>query len=60
LQACQFYELRQLFLLLIRRYNPAVQTRQYLSDLISSNNSLLVMIETTSFDPEVITNHLSQ
>jgi hypothetical protein len=46
--------------MLIRRYNPSVQTRQYLCDLISSNNSLLVMIETTCFDAEAITNHLSQ
>ena len=57
---CGMRELRQLFLLLIRRYNSSLQTRQYLNDIICGNHALLVMIENTKMDVEIMTAHLSQ
>lgn len=57
-------ELRQLFLLLIRRFNPAMQSRQYLCDVILGNHTLLVMIENIIGEEpnsnEKMSKHLSQ
>ncbi|TRY67893.1 hypothetical protein TCAL_12088 [Tigriopus californicus] len=53
-------ELRQLFVLLIRRFNPNVQSLQYLHDLVSANHSLLVMMEKVNLDEDFMTNHLQQ
>ena len=44
---CSMRDLRQLFLLLIRHYNPSIQTRQYLNDVICANHIMLVLIENT-------------
>ena len=60
LAVCSMRDLRQLFLLLIRRYNSSLQTRQYLNDVICGNHSLLVMIENTKMDVDIMTNHLTQ
>jgi len=45
LQACYTREIRQLILLLLRRYKPVVQPIQYLSDLVVSNHILLMKLE---------------
>jgi len=57
---CSMRDLRQLFLLLIRHYNPSIQTRQYLTDVISANHMLLVLIENTDTGTNIMTSHLSQ
>ena len=54
-------ELRQLLLLLIRRFNPAVQSRQYLHDVICCNHTLLVLIERCNVhQAEIMPRHLLQ
>merc|ERR1719491_1883711 len=57
---CSMRDLRQLFLLLIRHYNPAIQTRQYLNDVICANHVLLVLIENTDIGTNIMTSHLQQ
>ena len=58
--ACSLSELRSLLLLLIRKFNPALQTKQYLKDLITCHHNLLVLTEHTHFDTKAITQHLYQ
>ena len=60
LAVCSMRELRQLFLLLIRKYDPSLQTKQYLNDLVCGNHSLLLMIENAKMDVEIMTSHLTQ
>lgn len=36
-------DLKQLFILLIRNYNPSIQSKQYLQDLIVTNHILLLI-----------------
>ena len=57
---CSMRDLRQLFLLLIRHYNPAIQTRQYLNDVICANHVLLELIENTDIGTNIMTSHLQQ
>jgi len=57
---CAMRDLRQLFLLLIRHYNPSIQTRQYLNDVICANHVLLVLIENTDIGTNIMMSHLSQ
>merc|ERR1712223_1906504 len=57
---CSMRDLRQLFLLLIRHYNPSIQTRQYLNDVICANHVLLVLIENTDIGTNIMMSHLSQ
>ncbi|XP_062548363.1 protein timeless isoform X2 [Armigeres subalbatus] len=45
LQICATEDLRCLFVLLLRCYNPAVQSRQYLQDLIVTNHILLLLLD---------------
>ncbi len=59
-QCCSFKELRQLFLLLIRRFKPSVQSRQFLTDVVCGNHDLLVMIERVNADPDLMSSHLKQ
>ncbi len=59
-QCCDLKELRQLFLLLIRRFKPNVQSRQFLDDVVCGNHDLLVMMERVNTDPELMTSHLQQ
>ena len=62
-QCCATKELRQLYMFLIRRFDPSVQSRQFLQDLICGNHSLLVMIESaenSTENPELMTEHLKQ
>lgn len=44
-QSCHAANVRQLMLLLLRRYNPVIQPIQYLSDLVLTNHKLLQKIE---------------
>nr|AGZ88039.1 TIMELESS [Belgica antarctica] len=50
IQISRTEDLRQMFVLLLRCYNPAVQSRQYLKDLIVTNHSLLLLLETVSVE----------
>lgn len=38
-------DLRCLFVLLLRCYNPNIQSRQYLQDLIVTNHTLLLLLD---------------
>lgn len=50
-------DLKHLFILLIRNYNPAMQSRQYLQDLIVTNHILLLIPEGISQAPDPIGYH---
>lgn len=50
IQISKTEDLRQMFVLLLRCYNPAVQSRQYLKDLIVTNHSLLLLLESVSVE----------
>lgn len=41
-------DLRQLFVLLLRCYNPNLQSRQYLQDLVVTNHILLLLLDNVS------------
>lgn len=41
-------DLRSLFLLLLRQYNPNIQSRQYLQDLILTNHSYLLFLDSAT------------
>lgn len=45
-------DLKHLFILLIRNYNPAIQSRQYLQDLIVTNHILLLIPDRISQAPD--------
>ncbi|KAL7044055.1 hypothetical protein ACKWTF_001754 [Chironomus riparius] len=44
-QICCTEDLRHLFVLLLRCYNPKLQSRQYLQDLIVTNHILLLLLD---------------
>lgn len=50
IQISRTEDLRQMFVLLLRCYNPQVQSRQYLKDLIVTNHSLLLLLESVSVE----------
>jgi len=66
LQSLYTKEIRQLLLLLLRRFNPQIQSLQYLSDLIVCNHMLLMDLEQVSESDEYkgpkfsMTNHVHQ
>jgi len=66
LQSLYTKEIRQLLLLLLRRFNPQIQSLQYLSDLIVCNHMLLMDLELVSECDEYkgpkfsMTNHVQQ
>lgn len=41
-------DLRSLFVLLLRQYNPNLQSKQYLQDLILTNHNYLLFLDNTS------------
>lgn len=41
-------DLKCLFLLLLRQYNPAIQSKQYLQDLILTNHNYLLFLDNIS------------
>lgn len=48
LQISQTEDLRSLFVLLLRQYNPNMQSKQYLQDLILTNHNYLLFLDNTS------------
>ncbi|CAG9863160.1 unnamed protein product [Phyllotreta striolata] len=51
-QIAQLKDLKMLFVLLLRQYNPNVQTRQYLQDLILTNHCVFLFVEKTCQNQE--------
>lgn len=45
LQISSSDDLRHLFVLLLRRYNPSMQSKQYLKHLIVTNHSLMLLLD---------------
>ncbi|CAH2104707.1 unnamed protein product [Euphydryas editha] len=45
MKMCETEELRSLFVLLLRLYNPRYHSKQYLQDLIVTNHILLILID---------------
>ena len=41
-------DLKSLFLLLLRQYNPTIQSRQYLQDLILTNHNYLLFLDSAT------------
>eukprot|EP00090_Calanus_glacialis_P039865 TRINITY_DN6942_c0_g1_i1.p1 TRINITY_DN6942_c0_g1~~TRINITY_DN6942_c0_g1_i1.p1 ORF type:complete len:1224 (+),score=288.91 TRINITY_DN6942_c0_g1_i1:40-3711(+) len=66
LQSLHTKEIRQLLVLLLRRFNPQIQSLQYLSDLIVCNHMFLMDLELVSECDEYkgpkfsMTNHVQQ
>ncbi|XP_074032694.1 timeless isoform X2 [Leptinotarsa decemlineata] len=52
-QIGEMENLKMLFVLLLRQYNPSIQSRQYLQDLILTNHNFLLFLENYS----VVQNH---
>lgn len=52
LQMSTTEDLRSLFVLLIRCYNPKIQSRQYLQDLVVTNHQMLLLMDCFSKMPE--------
>lgn len=62
-QIIQTQDLKRLFLLLLRQYNPSLQSRQYLQDLIVTNHTYLLFLDNTCKGDErsnSIMEHLKQ
>lgn len=63
-QICATEDLKCLLLLLIRKYNPLIQTKQYLQDLIVTNHNLLLLIDSIAKYPDAketsLTDHIKQ
>ncbi|KAJ1520010.1 hypothetical protein ONE63_004241 [Megalurothrips usitatus] len=47
LQIAEVQDLRGLFVLLLRHYNPTLQSQQFLQDLVVTNHTLLMFVENT-------------
>ncbi|KAF5277705.1 hypothetical protein FQR65_LT03685 [Abscondita terminalis] len=45
IQICEMKELRSLFLLLLRQYDPTFQNKQYLQDIIVTNHVYLLLLD---------------
>ncbi|XP_026280946.1 protein timeless isoform X2 [Frankliniella occidentalis] len=52
LQIAEVHDLRGLFVLLLRHYNPSLQSQQFLQDLVVTNHNLLMFVENTIKLPE--------
>lgn len=46
-------DLRSLFVLLLRRFNPSIQSKQYLQDVIVTNHQLLMLLDQVARRSEV-------
>lgn len=65
LQIASTKDLKLMFVLLLRKYNPSIQSKQYLQDLIVTNHMLLFLFDNVSNMPEFkgnfkITDHIKQ
>lgn len=49
--------MKHLFIMLIRNYNPSIQSRQYLQDLIVTNHILLLIPDGISQTPDPNRHH---
>lgn len=47
-QISETEDLKMLFILLLRQYNPNIQSRQYLQDLILTNHNFLLFLDNNS------------
>lgn len=47
-QVSETEDLKMLFILLLRQYNPNIQSKQYLQDLILTNHNFLLFLENSS------------
>lgn len=64
-QIASMENFKSLFLLLLRQYNPAVQSKQYLQDIITTNHTLLLFLDEASKLPtykgkDKVVDHLKQ
>jgi timeless len=55
-------DLRSVFVLLLRQYNPNMQSKQFLQDLIATNHILLLFLESSGSSNSTfqITDHIKQ
>ena len=53
-------DVRQLFLLLIRRYDPTLQSSQYLTEVICAHHELMEMLENANLSEAKMVHHLKQ
>jgi timeless len=55
-------DLRSVFVLLLRQYNPNMQSKQFLQDLIATNHILLLFLESSGSSNSTfkITEHIKQ
>ena len=65
LQITAAEDIKYLFILLLRRYNPKLQSKQYLQDLIVTNHILLMLLDNVTKLPEYrgttkMTKHITQ
>lgn len=64
-QIASTLDLRHLFVLLLRCYNPSIQSHQYLQDLVVTNHVLLLLLDNVSKQSECVKDakileHISQ
>lgn len=52
-QIASSQDLRSMFILLLRRFNPAIQSKQYLQDVIVTNHHLIMLLDRVSRRPEI-------
>lgn len=57
-QIAQTEDLKRLFLLLLRQYNPNTQSRQYLQDLIVTNHNYLLFLDNISKSENLSSNNV--
>lgn len=52
MKMCETEELRSLFVMLLRHYNPRYHSKQYLQDLIVTNHNLLILLDNVMKQPD--------
>ncbi|XP_018567388.1 protein timeless isoform X2 [Anoplophora glabripennis] len=58
-QICKAEDLKMLFVLLLKQYNPNIQSKQYLQDLIITNHNFLLFLDNKSKSQQnTMTEHL--
>lgn len=51
---CCTEDLKCLFILLLRQFDPTIQSKQYLQDIIITNHLLLLFLENSNNTPSVL------
>lgn len=59
-KVCSSTDLHNLFILLLRRFNPSMHSKQYLLDLIITNHMLLMLLDETNSSQFNLKEHLTQ